>query len=417
MKYVILHGDGLADRPSPDLGGKTPLQAAATPNMDFLARHGELGLLAVPIEGPPLGSPQTALAILGQDPRKAFPGPAPFEAAGHGVALGDQDVAFRCTMVTLQAGPATGKGRARFDIKKLGPTVILEDDTAGGIETEEARELIQAVNEQIGSETIQFYPGTGHQHFMVWVGGKARGICHPPQEVLGKAVSDFLPSGDGADILRQLMDASLVILRDHPVNAQREEEGLLPVNYLWLWGQGRAPRLASLTDQYDMTGTILSASELHRGIGICAGLEALALQDLAEEGPVALRHLVPAAVRELQKKDVVYLHLEPPQSSGPGPDSKVKLKRLEDLDREVIGPLLKELPRLGAHRVILTCDHPDLAVDTGATGTLVLPYVLYEGPGGKKQNGKRGFNEVDARDAQPKMREATRLAARLFQRD
>ncbi len=153
MKYVVLHGEGLADRPHPNLQGKTPLQVAGTPNMDFLARNGEFGLLAIPAEGLTPGSDLTELAMLGQDPRKSYPGPAPFDAAGLGVALGDQDVAVRCHMVTLRSAQG---GRGAADLKKLGANVILEDETAGGIQTEEARELIDAINEQLGSEVIQF---------------------------------------------------------------------------------------------------------------------------------------------------------------------------------------------------------------------------------------------------------------------
>jgi 2,3-bisphosphoglycerate-independent phosphoglycerate mutase len=181
MKYLILHADGMADLACPELGGKTPLQAAATPNLDQIAQRGEVGLLSLPSEAGAAGSDVTSVAVLGYDPKKYYPGPGPLEAAGLGVTVGEQDVVFRCTMVTVRGESASGSKDRATDIKKLGPHVLMEDATAGLIDTEQARELLEAVNEQLGSESIQFYPGSGHRHLMVWVGGKSRATCLDPQ--------------------------------------------------------------------------------------------------------------------------------------------------------------------------------------------------------------------------------------------
>src|SRR2546428_13749338 len=235
MKYVILQGEGMADVPNGAWGEKNPPRPAATSNMGFFARHGEVGLAPVVAEGHPPGSEVTPLTILGYDPKKSHSGPAPFEAAGLGVALGEHDIAFRCSMVTLGVSAPRGRTSAREDVKKLGPQVTMEDAAAGGIEDDEARELIDAVNEQLGSEVIQFYPGKGPRHLMVWVGGKSRATCFDPQDVGGKSIGEFLPTGDGAEILRQVMEASLVILRDHPVNQQRRDAGRQPANRFWRW--------------------------------------------------------------------------------------------------------------------------------------------------------------------------------------
>ncbi len=413
MKYVVLHGEGLADRPHPNLQGKTPLQVAGTPNMDFLARNGEFGLLAIPAEGLTPGSDLTELAMLGQDPRKSYPGPAPFDAAGLGVALGDQDVAVRCHMVTLRSAQG---GRGAADLKKLGANVILEDETAGGIQTEEARELIDAINEQLGSEVIQFYPGTGHRHVMVWVGGKARITCHAPHDVKDKPVADFLPTGEGSEILRQVMEASLVILRDHPVNGQREKEGLKPANCLWLWGQGRATRLPSLTERFNVTGAIVSPSELHRGIGICLGLEGVAPTEGTEPGAVPYRSVAEAALSELEKKDFVYVHVGMPVDMAEE-ESKAKLKLVEDFDRDLVGTLLGGLSKLGAHRVALACDHSgQQGPPSGQGGMPPALFTLYQGPVARSQDGARGFNEADAMESQTKLLDATKLMARLFRK-
>src|SRR5919201_1549146 len=190
MKYLVVHGSGLLDPPNDQLGGQTPLGAATTPRLDWLARCGTMGMITVPMEGSAAHSDLVHFAVLGYDPQKHYPGPAPFEAAGQGVMLGEMDVAYVCSMVTLSAGAG------RDDIKKLGPQLILEDPSAGLIETEQARELIDAVNEQLGSEDIQFYPGTGSRHLRVWVGGKARATCFAPKGVAGKPIGEFLPKGD-----------------------------------------------------------------------------------------------------------------------------------------------------------------------------------------------------------------------------
>lgn len=414
MKYVILHGEGMAGAPRQDLGGRTLLQAAATPNMDGLARSGVLGLAMILTDGLAPGSDMTSLAILGYDPRKYHCGPAPFEAAGRGVVLGEHDAAFLCSMVTLRAGAAHGGG-APAEIKKLGPQVTLDDDTAGGIETEEARELIDAVNEQLGSETIQFYPGIGHRHLMVWVGGKARATCFDPREVVGRPVGEFLPAGDGSDILRKLMEASLIILRDHPVNDQRRDAGLKPANCLWLWGPGRAPKLPKLTEQHQITGTMVSTSDLHRGVGLYTGLEAVELAVLTESGGTDFLSRSEAALRELGKKDLVYVHAQMPADVAQGTDPKAKLKMVEEFDKKIVGTMLEGLSKLGAHRILLVCDHA--ATATGRAGAAAhAPYVIYEGPGQKEKAATLGFNETDAAATKTGARDATKLLARLLPR-
>ncbi len=413
MKFVILHGAGMADVPREDLGGKTLLQAAAIPHMDTVARKGELGLVTIPADGPVAGSDVTQLAILGYDPRKVYQGPAPFEAAGLGVMVGEHDVVFRCSMVTLGANATHSRGGQQPGIKKLGPHVVMEDATAGGIETEEARELIDAVNEQLGSETIQFYPGAGHRHLMVWVGGKARATCVNPHEIVGRPIGEYLPTGDGSDILRKLMEASLIILRDHPVNDQRRDAGLKPAHCLWLWGQGRAPRLPSLTDRHQITGTIISTSDLHRGIALCAGLEAIDPASLTESDGTDFLSRGEKALDELTKKDLVYVHAEVPPQAVQGTDSKARLKVLEEFDQKIVGPVLDRLPKLGAHRLLLVCDYAATAGISSGAGHQAV-YTLYGGGTQKEKASKRGFSEADAEATQSGAREATKLIARLL---
>jgi 2,3-bisphosphoglycerate-independent phosphoglycerate mutase len=411
MKYVILHGGGMADTPHPDLGGKTPLQIAATPNMDLLARKGELGLAVAAVEGAAPGTVVGQLAFFGYDLHKHHCGPAPFEAVSQGVALGDQDAVYRCSMVTLRANVPKGKASAGDEIRKLGANVMMDDASAGGIEDDEARELIDAINEQLGSETIQFYPGTAHRHLMVWVGGKARAQCRDPREAAGRAIGEFLPTGDGADIIRQVMEASLVILQSHSVNEQRREAGRKSVNCLWLWGPGKAPKLPKFSDQYRLSGSVVSASDLIRGIGICAGLDAISVAVPDGRGS-DFSALAQTALRELAKKDLVYVHGQGPSNGSGTSDPKAKLRVLEEFDQKTVGPILDGLPKLGAHRLVLICDHADPAARQPQAPP--VPYVLYEGGGGKGTDRPRGFSEAEAQGSQTGIRDAGRLMHRLM---
>ena len=411
MKYIILHADGLADLLEAS-GGTSPLQSAATPHMDRLVNAGESGCVTVAGDAPG-GGDVMALALLGYDPRKMYVGPAPFEAAGLGIAVGEHDVVYRCNMVTL-TNPAATKGSAT-DIKKFGPSVVMEDDAIEGMEDEQARELIEAVNEQLGSETIQFYPGKHPRHLMVWVGGKARAVCVDPQDIVGKTVLESLPSGDGSDILRKLMEASLLILGPHPVNDERREAGLKPVNCLWLWGQGRAPQLASPIAEREMTGAIISASDVHRGIGMCAGLDPVDLEEPFEQGETNFRSRGEAVLRELGKKDLVYLHAHVPDAIANG-DVKSQVKMIEEFDEKIVGAVLGGLAKAPAFRLLLVCGAagPRKRTSSGIAPAQAL-YVLADGPIQAGTKPER-FSEVMRQAFHAPPRDATKLINRLISR-
>jgi len=406
MKYVIVHGDGLAGGPRNELGGKTLLEAAATPNMDAVATCGDMGVAVVPADGPVLTSGMVQMAVLGYDPRKLYPGPAPLEAASLGVKVGEQDVVYRCSMVTLRT-VAAGKD-AYGDIKKLAAPVTVEGE-AEGLEREEARELLEAVNEQLGSETIQFYPGSGSRHLMVWVGGKLRAVCLDPREGAGRPIGDCLPTGDGAEILRRLMDASLVILRDHPVNQQRRENGLKPIHCLWLWGQGRASRWPSFPERHRVSGSVVATNDVRRGIGLCAGLDAIEPADVTAAGGSDFLNRGQVALRELGKKDFVYVHAEMPVGLA-REDAKAAVKIVEELDQQLLGTLLDGLAKGGPYRLLLVCDGGRVRND----GSRPPIYALATGPIRRSASGSRRFNETEAAAVKDGMRDATRLAVKLF---
>ncbi|MGA6827172.1 2,3-bisphosphoglycerate-independent phosphoglycerate mutase [Nitrospira sp. NS4] len=400
MKYVILHAGGMADQPREELGGRTPLQAAATPHLDRLAQIGELGLLATAADGSRHGSGLSGTAILGYDPKKYYQGPGPFEAASLGVSVTEHDVVYRCTMVTLK--PEGGQVGA--EIKKLGPHVVMDDATAGLIETDEARELIEAINEQLGSETIQFYPGAGHRHVMVWVNGKPRAVCVDPQLVHGRTIADSLPTGDGADILKKLMDASYVILRDHPVNEERMAAGKKPANCVWLWGEGRAALWPSLAERFQVSGSVVTSSDVYRGVGICAGLEAPDPSTLQHGG---LKARAAVALAELSRKDFVYLHAELADAVVHGTDLNANVQGIEEFDRELVGPLLEGLGKMGPYRFVVLCDHGE-----GRRGQAF--YAFGEGTGSGAPAAGRRFTEADAQASKAPVRDATKFATKLF---
>ncbi|MDF0676013.1 MAG: 2,3-bisphosphoglycerate-independent phosphoglycerate mutase [Nitrospira sp.] len=399
MRYVMVHAGGMADRPRPELGGRTPLQASATPNLDRLAQIGELGRLLTPMDGVRHGSGVIGAAILGYDPRKFYPGPGPLEAASLGVSVAEHDVVYRCTMVTLK--PEGGKGG---DIKKLGPHVIMDDATAGLIETEEARELIEAINEQVGSETIQFYPGAGHRHLMVWVDGKPRALCTDPQTILGQSIADALPTGDGSDILRKLMDTAHLTLRDHPVNHERIAAGKKPANCVWLWGEGRAVMWPSLAEKYDIVGSMVATSDVYRGVGMNAGLEAVDPDRLADGD---LRTKAAVALEELAKKDFVYVHAELTDEVIHGTDIKAKVHGIEEFDRNLVGPLGDGLAKRGPYRFLVICDH---AEDPQSPAFYAFGE---EGVKGSETVGRR-FTEADALAVNMPARDATKFVHKFF---
>ena len=399
MKYVMVHAGGMADRPRPELGGRTPLQASSTPNLDRLAQIGELGQLLIPMEGVHHGSGLIGAAILGYDPKKFYQGPGPLEAASLGVSVTEHDVVYRCTMVTL--GVEGGKGG---EIKKLGPHVIMEDATAGLIETEDARELIDAINEQLGSETIQFYPGAGHRHLMVWVNGKPRAVCNDPQKILGQSIADALPTGDGADTLRKLMDAAYLILRDHPVNDDRLAAGKKPANCVWLWGEGRAVMWPSLAEKYDIAGAVLATSDVYRGVGMNAGLEAVDPERLVDGD---FRTKAAVALEELAKKDFVYVHAELTDEVIHGTDIKAKVHGIEEFDRNLVGPLVDGLGKQGPYRFLIICDH---AEDPQSPAF----YAFGEGGTTGSQAAGRRFTEADALAMNMPARDATKFVNKFF---
>lgn len=380
MKYVILIGDGMADNPIESLGNKTPLAYAATPNLDSLAGSGRFGLFATVPKGYPPGSDVANLSILGYHPAKYYSGRSPLEAASIGVKLGPTDVAFRCNLVTLA--------------EKDGKT-IMADYSSGHISTEDADEIIKALDAGLREFGVRFYTGTSYRHLMVLAGGSANLKTTPPHDISDKSIDGHLPDGDGADMLARLMAASQAIMKDLPVNKMRVEAGKKPATSIWLWGQGKAPRMPTIKQRFGVDGAIISAVDLMKGIGIYAGLEILKVPGITGYIDTNYKGKADYALAALEKKDFVCVHVEAPDEAGHNGNLKDKLQAIEDFDREIVGRVLKGLEKFDAYRVLALPDHPTpIALKTHTSDP--VPFVMYTGGGRAGHQGSASFCEAAA---------------------
>jgi 2,3-bisphosphoglycerate-independent phosphoglycerate mutase len=392
MKYIILLGDGMADRPRADLGGRTCLQAAKTPNLDQLASAGQVGMVSTVPDGYAPGSDVANLSVLGYDPRKYYTGRSPLEAASIGVSLGPDDVAFRCNLVTLRvAGSGSAAGRRR--------TFLMEDFSAGHISTNEARTLIEEVGGKLGSEHIRFYPGVSYRHLMVWKGGKDRIDCTPPHDIQDKDIQDYLPRGEGDDIINELMGASFDILTNHPVNKGRLEAGKRAANSIWLWGQGKRPSMPTFREKYGLEGAVISAVDLTKGLGVYAGFEVITVPGAT--GWIDTNYVGKAehALFALKSKDIVYLHVEAPDEAGHTGDVKNKIKAIEDFDEFIVGNVVYGMKQFDEYRILALPDHPTpLEIRTHSAEP--VPFVLYDSRSERK-GGPVTYDEriADRKDA------------------
>jgi 2,3-bisphosphoglycerate-independent phosphoglycerate mutase len=379
VKYIILQGDGMADYPLDALGGKTPLEAAKTPNMDWLASHGVFGLAHVIPEGFPPGSDVGNMSIMGYDPAVYHTGRSPLEAASMGVALGPKDIAFRCNLVTLGGS---------------GEDTTMEDFTSGHISTAEATEIIRELQEKLGGDGIEFFPGVSYRHLMVWRDGKEKMATTPPHDITDQKISAYMPKGDGADRLLKLMDDSKPILAEHPVNKKRGAEGHRQATTIWLWGQGRAPALPPLTQRFGVKGGVISAVDIIHGLGVYAGLERIDVPGITGFLDTNYRGKGEYGVASLDKFDFVFIHVEATDEAGHMGDVKAKIQALEDFDEKVVGTVLKGMAHRKDWRVLLMPDHPtSIALKTHVAEP--VPFVLYS-PQEPRDNGAVGYNEKDA---------------------
>ncbi|MFQ5900031.1 MAG: cofactor-independent phosphoglycerate mutase [Thermodesulfobacteriota bacterium] len=381
MKYIILIGDGMADYPVSELEGKTPLEAAGTPNMDRLVRGGVIGIVKTVPSGFHPGSDVAALSILGYDPSVYYTGRSPLEAASMGVKLLPEDVAFRCNLVTL--GFREGM-------------VFMDDFSAGHISTEEAQIIIEYIDTRLGSQSFRFYHGKSYRHLMVWSGGSDGLKTTPPHDITGKDVEDFLPVGQGSEVIREMMSASQCILKAHTVNKEREKRGDRPANSLWFWGEGRAPNLPAIKERHSIDGAVISAVDLVKGIGIYAGLKVVDVPGATGYIDTNYKGKVEYALKELEDKDFVLIHVEAPDEVSHNGDLRAKIKAIEDFDNKIVGPMLEGLKRFNDFSVLLLSDHfTPVSLKTHTADP--VPFVIYKSSDRDTDNEERAFNETSAK--------------------
>lgn len=365
MKYAVVLGDGMADEPIGQLGGKTPLAYANTPMMDQLSETGEVGLAKTIPAGMKPGSDTANLAVLGYDPEKYYSGRSPLEALSIGVPMLPTDIALRCNTVTLSDEPGLPYAER---------TIL--DHSADEISTEDAAVLVEAVREAFENETYKFYTGTSYRHCLIWANGVVQDIT-PPHDILGKKIGDYLPEDPK---LREMMEKSFDILDNHPLNAARAAAGKHKANSCWFWGAGTKPALSSFTEKTGKKGAMVSAVDLLKGIAVGAGMQVLHVEGATGGLTTNYEGKAAAAVQALLEdgNDFVYIHVEAPDEMGHQGSVENKVKSIEYLDSRVIRPLYKALAASGEDfRILVMPDHPTPIRLRTHTGDPV-PYLLYD---------------------------------------
>ncbi len=366
IKYAVVLCDGMSDYPVEALGGKTPMECAEKPNMDYFAANGICGLVSNVPEGMKPGSDVANLSVMGYDPKQYYSGRSPLEAVSMGIKLESTDVALRCNLVTLS-------DEENYEDKKM------VDYCAGDISTAEAAELIKAVHEAFGNEKYEFHPGFSYRHCLVWHGGSADiGTLTPPHDISGRVVGEYLKSFDGAPEMLNMMKKSVEILKNHPVNIARIEAGKRPANSIWLWGQGTAPSLDLFEEKYGKKGAVVSAVDLIKGIGICAGMKICEVKGATGYVDTDFEGKVKAAIAELHNgADFAYLHFEAPDECGHRGEMDNKVKSIELIDSKVLSVLREELDKYDNYRLLILPDHPTpLATMTHEMDP--VPFILYD---------------------------------------
>lgn len=383
MKYLVLLCDGMADTPNAALSGKTPMECADKPFMDKLAAVSEAGMCRTVAKGLKPGSDVANLSVMGYDPAVCYTGRSPLEAASIGVDLKPTDVALRCNIVTLSdSEPYKSK--------------TMVDYCSGDISTEEARLIIETVEKELGSDIYKFYSGVSYRHCLVVKNGTTDlGNMTPPHDISGKVIGKYLSRSENAAELIGLMKKSYEILKDHPVNIARREKGLHEANSIWLWGEGRKPALENFKEKNGVSGCVVSAVDLLKGIGICAGMDTPEVEGATGYLDTNFEGKAKAGIDAFKNgTDLVYLHFEAPDECGHRGEPENKVRAVEYIDRRALKPMLEYLEGSGDDfRILIMPDHPT-PLDTMTHSAEPVPYIIYDSR--VKKNGISSFTEKNA---------------------
>ena len=384
MKYVILLGDGMADYPTGKLGGKTPLECAFTPFMDQIAAEGTIGLVDTVPAGLKPGSDVATLSVLGYDPREIYTGRGPLEAVSMGIKLEPNDVVYRCNLVTIG------------DQDSSSP--FMDDFTSGHISSAEAKEIILDLNKKLGTPQREFFPGVGYRHLFVWRDAPSAPETTAPHDITGKPLAEYLPQGNSAEDVMSIMREAAEILKRHPVNAKRRAADKKEANAIWLWGQGKQPQIIPLTQKYSISGGMISAVDLLKGIGMIAGLKVCPVEGATGYIDTNYDGKAKMALDVLNFMDFVFVHLEAPDEMGHEGNAEGKIRAIELFDEKIVGPILSKIDMFGDYRVIVLSDHPT-PLDIRTHVSDPSPFAVLSSR--KEENRVSGvsFNEMQARES------------------
>ncbi|MDR1667656.1 MAG: cofactor-independent phosphoglycerate mutase [Bacteroidales bacterium] len=366
MKYIVILGDGMADEPVDELSGKTPLEVANKPAIDYLTEYGEFGMVKTVPEGIPPGSDAANLSVMGYDPKIYYTGRSPLEALSMGIPLSDTDVTLRMNLVTLS-------GEASYESK----TMI--DYSSDEITSEEAAELVKTLREHLETANLHFHAGRSYRHVMVWNNGILGHRLTPPHDILEQKISNYLPTGPSGRLLFDLMERSTTLFRDHPVNLRRKKAGLRPATSIWLWGEGKRPALPDFKEKYGLSGSVISAVDLVLGIGKCAGLEVVEVPGATGNMHSNFDGKAQAAIDQLlaKGKDFIYLHVEAPDECGHRHEVQNKVKAIEIIDQQIVLPIKEALDASGEpYSIMVLPDHPTPLRKRTHT-SVPVPYLIY----------------------------------------
>lgn len=399
MKYIIVLGDGMADEPIAELGNKTPLAYANTPNLDALSKMSELGMAHTIPEGMKPGSDTANLAVLGYNPKQYYSGRSPLEALSIGVPMKDTDIALRCNIVTISDEESV------FEEK----TII--DHSSGEISTEDATVLLNAVREVLENETYKFYVGTSYRHCLIWDHGSVVELTQP-HDVLTQTIGQYLPKDAQ---LNAMMRRSYEIIKDHPINIERKKQGLNPANCCWFWGAGTKPLLSSFEEKNHKRGVMISAVDLLKGIAIGAGMAVLHVEGANGGLHTNYEGKADEAVKALLKDgfDFAYIHVEAPDEMGHQGSVERKVQAIEYLDERVIKRVKEQMDASGEdYRLLIMPDHPTpIRIRTHTSNP--VPYLLYDSTQPLKKSWN--YNEEEAERSGNDLAEGYRLIDHLFE--
>lgn len=366
MKYIVILGDGMADYPVDYFDGKTVLEVADKPTIDYMCRHGELGTVKTVQDGMKPGSDVANLSVMGYDTKKCYSGRSPLEAASIGVEMKDDDVTFRTNLVTLSS-----------EENYADKTML--DYSAGEITTEESEQLMKSIAEELNTDTVKFYPGISYRHLCVWNGGSTNVTLTPPHDISDRKITDYLPKGDGAEVFLHMMQKSEKILKNHPVNKKRIAEGKNPATSIWPWGEGTKPQLDNFKEKYGIAGSVISAVDLIKGIAICAGMKSIDVEGATGNCETNWDGKARAALEAITTdSDFVYVHMEAPDEMGHQGKPGKKKQAVEAIDEKVVKFLKDELEKRNIeYRMLILPDHPTpICKKTHVSDP--VPYIIYD---------------------------------------